>query len=260
MKGFVPTPNRTVDLMVAALFRDKPPRPEDRLLDPGCGTGAFVDGVLRWCRAQAIRPPKIIGVESNPLLAAQARRAYAPRAASRSAMAIFWSRPCKSIASLSAILLMCRSQDCLSRKRRFIGSFLSRREDASTFIFSSRTGSQGPQPHGRLVLITPEKFLYVETASPLRAILAQKDVQEIRLIDEQTFGSLVTYPTVTTVTNSPGRGATRIVFRDGRGVKLSAAAPWWFLAACHSRLRRAPRYSSASGHLCASELRSCDRS
>src|SRR6185437_13187733 len=50
---------------------------------------------------------------------------------------------------------------------------------------------------------------------------AQKDVQEIRLIDEQTFGHLVTYPTVTTVTNSPGHGSTLIVFRDGRRVKVS---------------------------------------
>ena len=80
MKGFVPTPYRTVDLMVAELFRDKPPRPEDKVLDPGCGTGAFVGGVLRWCRARGVRPPKLVGVESNPRLAAQARAEYAEHA------------------------------------------------------------------------------------------------------------------------------------------------------------------------------------
>src|ERR1035437_1879363 len=66
--------------MVAELFRDKPPRPEDRVLDPGCGTGAFVSGVLRWCRARGVRPPKFVGVESNPHLAAQARAAYGGQA------------------------------------------------------------------------------------------------------------------------------------------------------------------------------------
>src|SRR5579863_2956105 len=66
--------------MVAALFRDNPPRPEDRLLDPGCGTGAFVGGVLRWCCARGIRPPKIVAVESNPQLAAQARATYGKEA------------------------------------------------------------------------------------------------------------------------------------------------------------------------------------
>jgi len=62
--------------MVAALFQDNTPRPEDRVLDPGCGTGAFVSGVLRWCSTRRIRPPKITGVESNPDLATQARAAH----------------------------------------------------------------------------------------------------------------------------------------------------------------------------------------
>ena len=45
MKGFVPTPLATVDEMVARLFIGRAPLPNDSLLDPGCGTGEFIDGV-----------------------------------------------------------------------------------------------------------------------------------------------------------------------------------------------------------------------
>lgn len=65
MKGFVPTPDRVVDLMVDKLFVGRPPTVSSRLLDPGCGRGAFIAGVLRWC-AENNRPvPEIVGIESE---------------------------------------------------------------------------------------------------------------------------------------------------------------------------------------------------
>jgi hypothetical protein len=51
-------------------------------------------------------------------------------------------------------------------------------------------------PSGRLVFITPEKFLYVETAAPLRRLLASHGIDEIRMVDENTFPNLTTYPTI----------------------------------------------------------------
>jgi methylase of polypeptide subunit release factors len=66
MKGFVPTPPETVDGMVEMLFRGRPPGPDDRVLDPGCGTGAFIEGVLRWCAKHGRPRPHITGVESDP--------------------------------------------------------------------------------------------------------------------------------------------------------------------------------------------------
>lgn len=47
MKGFVPTPAALVDLMVDRLFEGRLPAPEHTLLDPGCGDGAFLNGVIR---------------------------------------------------------------------------------------------------------------------------------------------------------------------------------------------------------------------
>src|SRR5688500_17178 len=66
MKGFVPTPRNVVDGMVEQLFAGRPPVEDTRILDPGCGTGMFIDGVIRWCLAHGIELPFITGVESDP--------------------------------------------------------------------------------------------------------------------------------------------------------------------------------------------------
>ena len=66
MKGFVPTPAPVVDLMVGKLFRRLPPRSDATLLDPGCGRGAFIEGVIRWCTRSQQPLPAILGIEADP--------------------------------------------------------------------------------------------------------------------------------------------------------------------------------------------------
>jgi hypothetical protein len=48
MRGFVPTPDAVVDRMVEKLFAHRSPKADEMLLDPGCGPGAFISGVIRW--------------------------------------------------------------------------------------------------------------------------------------------------------------------------------------------------------------------
>jgi hypothetical protein len=74
-------------------------------------------------------------------------------------------------------------------------------------------------PGGRLVFITPEKYLYVHSAGPLRRLLAQYWVEAINLVPEDTFGELVTYPTTTSVRSAPP-GKTRVSRRDGSRVNI----------------------------------------
>jgi tRNA1(Val) A37 N6-methylase TrmN6 len=52
--------------MMAKLFHDKPPRTNHSVLDPGCGPGAFIAGVIRWCERRGTPLPKIVGYESEP--------------------------------------------------------------------------------------------------------------------------------------------------------------------------------------------------
>jgi hypothetical protein len=56
--------------------------------------------------------------------------------------------------------------------------------------------------------------LYVESARPLRALLAKKWVEEVRFVDERTFGGLVTYPTITTLVNTDATQRTTVIHRD----------------------------------------------
>jgi hypothetical protein len=85
------------------------------------------------------------------------------------------------------------------------------------------------KPNGRLVFITPEKFIYVESATRLRQQLAEAGVHEIEFLEESTFRDLLTYPVITTV--SPGREAreTHVTLRQRESltVRLPLSGNSW---------------------------------
>jgi len=75
MRGFVPTPERVVDAMVAKLLSNSAPPEGSLILDPGCGSGAFVQGLVRWSRRHRVAVPRIVGIESDPKHIPEAIRA-----------------------------------------------------------------------------------------------------------------------------------------------------------------------------------------
>lgn len=77
MRGYVTTPSDVVDLMVASLFKVRAPSKDMRLLDPGCGDGEIIDGVIRWCRDRGHPLPEILGIELHPGRSEKARRRFA---------------------------------------------------------------------------------------------------------------------------------------------------------------------------------------
>ena len=215
MKGFVPTPPETVDAMVERLFQGRPPRPDDTVLDPGCGTGEFIDGVIRWCKRRGLALPRITGVESDPQHLPVLRAKYERLPAVHIEHADFLedrrttynfivgNPPYVAITALSE-----------SEKARYRARYATAHGRFDLYLLFFEQALRSLAPDGRLVFITPEKYLYVETAAPLRALLARYDIEEICLVREDTFGELVTYPTITVLRNSP-RGRTRVVRRDG---------------------------------------------
>jgi hypothetical protein len=83
-----------------------------------------------------------------------------------------------------------------------------------------------------MVLITPEKFLYVETAAPLRELLARTQIEELHFLDENTFENLVTYPLISTVILEQPLRATQVIHRDGsRSTVLLTPRPTSWLPA-----------------------------
>ena len=233
MKGFVPTPERVVDAMVAKLLGDSPPRKGSFILDPGCGSGAFLKGIIRWSRRHNVEVPGIVGIESDPRHIPGARQAaegltsisivnedfLSPRKALFDY--IIGNPPYVPISDLS-----------VPEREKYREGYQTARGRFDLYLLFYEQALRLLKPGGRLVFITPEKFVYVRTAEPLRCALARMTVEEIHLVDETTFGDLVTYPAITTVVNTRALTPTRVIFRDGRTreVRLPADGTSWLPA------------------------------
>lgn len=229
VKGFVPTPPSVVDLMVGKLFAEQPPSSEASVLDPGCGNGEFVAGILRACAANGWVVPRIVGVELDPVRAAAARCLFRAvpqveirqadflRPATEPFDFIIGNPPYVAITGLSPAERI----EYRSAYRTATGRF-----DLYVLFFEQALRLLAPR--GRLVFITPEKFLYVETARPLRELLCQRQVEELQFASEATFGARVTYPLISTVAARRGSTLTRVIRRDGSVSKviIGTSASW----------------------------------
>lgn len=221
MKGYIPTPAKTVDLMVDRLFQSKPPSKNSYVLDPGCATGAFIAGVIRWCEDRKLAIPRIVGIDSDSRHLREARGKFAQYPSVEVRHADFLSnRPPKFdyvIGNPPYVPITALNE---KEKARYRSSFDTARGRFDLYLLFFEQALNCLAPGGRLAFITPEKFLYVDTAEPLRILLATKRVEEILLLDEKTFGDLVTYPTVTVLSNLPPDGNTKIQPRTGAKVAV----------------------------------------
>jgi adenine-specific DNA-methyltransferase len=221
MKGYVETPADIVALMVNKLFKRKRPSRNSRILDPGCGTGAFIDGVIRWCHEHKVALPRIVGIELDPR--------HVHKAISR-------------FRAHSSISIQCRDflipdeakYDYVIGNPPYVPITELTEQEKSNYraLYETATGRfdlyllfferalQSLKAGGRLVFVTPEKFLYVETAKTLRQLLSARQVKEIQMLSEDVFGQLVTYPTITTVDNKPSSSKTFLMLRDGRRTRV----------------------------------------
>ncbi|MGH7907049.1 MAG: Eco57I restriction-modification methylase domain-containing protein [Candidatus Binataceae bacterium] len=230
MRGFVPTPPEIVDHMVRRLFRGRQPKRTECLLDPGCGTGAFLSGVMRWRRKNGVVGPGMVGIESEPGRARGAHAAFNEIDGVQIRCADFLTGPIKPfdfiVGNPPYVSIYNFSE---SEKREYRAAYETARGRFDLYLLFFERALKSLNPGGRMVFITPEKFLYVETAAPLRRLLSTVQIEEIELVDEQSFDGLVTYPTITTVVNRPRSTATLVRLRDGneRSCILEGGAASW---------------------------------
>ena len=231
MRGFVPTPDTLVDHMVDLLFEGRTIAPGERLLDPGCGTGAFMKGVLRWSAAKHSMLPSMTGIELDGRLA---RSAASQLMSNRNIQVIeedflradvsemyhyiIGNPPYVSILHLNER----EKTEYKNRYRVATGRF-------DLYMLFFERALEILEPGGRLVFVTPEKFTYVDSASSLRAVLSGWDVQKLEFLPEDSFGNLVTYPLITVLEKRPDRRATLIQSRKGseRAVRLPRNGVSW---------------------------------
>ncbi len=231
MRGFVPTPDKLVDHMVNLLFEGREVRSSERLLDPGCGEGAFMKGVVRWSAPTRAQLPQITGVELDERLAIEAASQFRHDSRVRVMEGDF----------LEAVPL--GKYDYVIGNPPYVSILrLDERERAQyKTLYRTATGRfdlymlfferalEVLNPGGRLVFVTPEKFTYVDSASSLRALMSTYDVRRLEFLPEDTFGNLVTYPLVTVVEKRRGEPATHIVNRGGgeKAVRLPHGGASW---------------------------------
>ena len=212
MRGFVPTPDEIVDRMVAKLFARRPPTTNDALLDPGCGPGAFIAGVIRWAERNGRILPSIVGYESERGRYAQALKRFRHLQNVKIVCADFLTAtdgPFDYIIGNPPYVPITQLQT--REKEKFRRRFASAEGRFDLYMLFFEQALRLLSLEGRLVFVTPEKFLYVNTALSFRRILANYRVREIELLAEETFGDLVTYPAITTLDSSDDGDVTTIV-------------------------------------------------
>ena len=203
--------------MVSLLFEGRVVGPGERLLDPGCGAGAFMKGVLRWSAAARSRSPHITGIEIDRQLSLETTSRF--RLNSQVSVIegdflktnppekyhyVIGNPPYVSILQLD-------EQE--KTEYRTMYSAATGRFDLYMLFFERAL--EILEPGGRLVFVTPEKFTYVDSASSLRALISAYDVHLLELLPEDVFGDLVTYPLVTVVEKRSNGRTTRVVNREG---------------------------------------------
>ena len=217
MRGFVPTPDTLVDHMVDLLFEGRTIASGERLLDPGCGTGAFMKGVLRWSAAKCSELPSMTGIELDGRLALSAasqlgsnrnirviEEDFLRAEVSEKYHYIIGNPPYVSILRLNER----EKAEYRNRYRAATGRF-------DLYMLFFERALEILEPGGRLVFVTPEKFTYVDSASSLRGALSAWDVQKLEFLPEDSFGNLVTYPLITVLEKRPDRRATLVLNRKG---------------------------------------------
>lgn len=223
MRGFVPTPQATVDQMVEMLFRGRQPVATDHVLDPGCGPGAFIEGILRWCQRHDAPVPAITGIELDPERCAQAKEKFAAINEVRILQADFLAEKVKGsydyvIANPPYISILRISEREREQFRRQYRSAVGRFDLYMLFMEKALSVASD---HATVVFITPEKYTYVHSGAGIRKVLAHHCITDIVLVDEAAFPGRTTYPAITRLELRRQTKPTQILCRDHQSFAVS---------------------------------------
>ncbi|MDL0120609.1 TaqI-like C-terminal specificity domain-containing protein [Halobacterium salinarum] len=229
MKGHVPTPDTLATHIVEKLF-ETPPDSTDRILYPGCGKGPFIQAVHDYCNTHDVPTPDGVAIELDPEHLEDARERHADKN-----VELLERDFLKDIDDFDEFDYIVGNPPYVpiealheDEKQRYRSKFDTAEGRFDLYILFLEQALGVLKDGGWLSFVTPEKYEYVGTAEPLRRLLTTYHVEEIEHVEEDAFGGLITFPAVTTVSNTIS-GTTHIKRRDGTtgDVKLPTDGSSW---------------------------------
>jgi tRNA1(Val) A37 N6-methylase TrmN6 len=221
-KGYVQTPEKIVDKMVEKLFHYQTPSDQSKILDPGCGPGDFIDGIIRWCENNNTPLPNIEGIELDQSLAEEAQKKFLQYETIKiihDDYLLYKTNFYDYIVGNPPYVPITQISENEKKLYKTIFKTATGRFDLYLLFFEKAINSL--KSNGYLVFITPEKYTYVKTATYFRTLLASKQVIEIEHLDEKTFKNLVTYPLITSIKNSVPYKETSVIERNGEQINVN---------------------------------------
>lgn len=230
MRGYVPTPKSLVDQMVDLLFEDCPPQATSRVLDPGCGPGAFISGVIRWCCSHSIPIPSITGIELDPGSAEKARQTFKEFPQVQIRQHDFLTTDIDTtydyvIANPPYVSILKLDSE---EKREYRCNFVSAVGRFDLYMLFMEKALQQCSSNAILVFVTPEKYAYVNSGRGIRQVLARHQVTDFMMIDEGVFSSITAYPVISKILKDSS-GKTRFTARGEptRSIHLPTDGTSW---------------------------------
>lgn len=235
-KGKVFTPPEIARHMVEKLFANRKPDSTSRVLDAGSGLGIFIQSILLWCDEHKVKPPEVVGVEIDHELANLARKKFKNFDNVKIVIADFLQTTEKDLEGKFDYIISNPpyiSYEAVSSRKRELYKKIFRtaygRFDIYFLFFEKAV--ELLKDNGRLVFITPEKYLYVLSAKKLRVFLSQYYIEEIELVREDAFGDVLAYPAITVLLKTPSETSkvTKITHRDCSVTFINLprdGAPW----------------------------------
>ena len=224
--GFVRTPDSLVDYMVAQLTSEYEITRETRILVPGCGDGQFIKGLIRYFEDTDL--PRITAIELHPERFSQVRDEFGDRieVLNQNFLTsqyddfdlIIGNPPYVPIEGIGE-----------SDKTQFKSLFYSAYNRFDLYFLFFEKSLSLLKGRGKLVFVTPFKFLFVESATKLRDLISRYHVRQIHIVSENSFPSVTAYPCVSTITNEPSEEPTHVIRQDGetRDISLSPSEGNW---------------------------------
>lgn len=230
--GKVLTPRWIARKIVEKVFSTRPPRNGDRILDPGCGMGVFIEEVLRSVEQRGVEV-EIVGVEIDRKFLSELKKKFKDLKNVRILEEDFLLLPPQTLGFFDYVVgnPPYVSYDKISPKLRnlYRKNFRTAYGRYDLYFLFFEKSLDLLRSGGVLGYVTTEKFLYTLSARELRKLLSKYRVVEIELLPENSFPNVLAYPAITLLTKDKASLKTTLRLRDGRSVEVkfkSNGSPW----------------------------------